>query len=375
MRLLKARDAGKSSEIIEHLVEKRIPPEWVQMAETSDSLIQSTSPNTPKSSFYVPESVSGWVKTMDRDAGDDEKDFARLGDGNFVPDTKLTKYGMSATGAFYAVRTASPDRMIEILQDMKIVPNPHVASEIVSRIEYLSTTLSVKTIRLLLGALSDVPDIADLVKSDSIKSMVRSLGNEILCRFHALSLYSCASILTSLAKLKCVEPGTLNILAIAFEKLSVDPATLAKLSDKRIVEHTLSVMKAYRDLGYSSQVVSETSMRVFEDRKGTISLDELVSFLEILDKRNEEWIVKSLETRIDQSSADELLRLVSISEPESHENIRRIVQSNFVSRCRQQGNRWILVDKEIEDEDGLPTKRFVELTCDQVRRVQQILQL
>lgn len=376
-RLLKVRDfkVENTSEFAEHLIERKVPPEWIRAAESSTSLTPITSVNKPNLSSYVPEYVSGWVKTMDRDAGDDERDFSRLGGENFVPDTKLTKYGMSENGVYHAVKTASPTRMIEILQDMKSVVDEPVASEIVSRIEYLSTTLSVKTIRLLLGALSDVPDIANRVGHAKVKSMVRSLGNELLCRFHALSLYSCASILTSLAKLRCVEPGTLNLLGMAFEKLSHDATSLAHLSDNRIIEHTLSIMRAYKELGYSVRVVTDTGLQILKDRKDVMTFDDLVSCVELVDVNGQEWIQRTLEGRIGESTAVELLRLVMICGPVSPETLRKTIRDNYLSRSKQRGDTVVLVDTELEDEDGLPIQKFLELTVEQVQHVRNILQL
>ena len=363
------RTATASSD---HLIEKSIPPEWLKQFD-EDSSTRSTPQK--KSSVFVPGSVSGWVKTMDRDAGDDEKDFARVGVSNFVPDTKLTKYVMNSTGVFYTVKTASPERIIDILHDMKVSVDVDVLTEIVSRIEYLSTTLSVKTIRLLLGALSEVPGVSDGIPSEQIKAMVRALGNEILCRFHALSLYSCACILSSLSKLRCVEPGTLNILGIAFEKLSEDPNTINHLSDQRILEHSLTIIRAFKDLGYSLQVATDTGVKMFNDRQNIARFVDMVDFIKLVGWKSAECLVPTVERRIGESSCDELLRLVAACTVDTPGSVQDAIRTNFLSRMRRRGERVALFDREDEDEDGLPVGIFRELTAAQLRTVRDNLKL
>jgi len=258
---------------------------------------------------------------------------------------------------------------------MKVSVDVEVLTQIVSRIEYLSTTLSVKTIRLLLGALSEVLGVADLIPPEQIKSMVRALGNEILCRFHALSLYSCACILSSLAKLRCVEPGTLNILGIAFEKLSENSNTTNHLSDQRILEHSLTIIRAFKDLGYSVQVVTDTGVKIFNDRQNMARFADMVDFLELVGWKGGECVVVTVERRIGESSCSELLRLVAACTVDTPGSVQDAIRTNFLSRMKRRGDRVALLDREEEDEDGLPAGIFRELTAAQLRTARDNLKL
>lgn len=372
--LPKSRPSLSIPSSVGSLVERNIPPEWsISPVELSVDHL-ATKPQKLSSPIF-PESLSGWIKVMDRDAGDDEKDYARIGSAAVVADTKLAKYEILGTGRFQAVKTASPDCMIEILNDMQNSSSPNVAilNQVISRIEYLSTTLSVKKIRLLLEALGNVTIIG--IDPQAVHVMVRAVGNELLCRFHALTLNSCASILTSLAKLKCVEPGTLNILGIGFERLCNE----SRLDDRRMVEHSLSVMKAYKDLEYPVEGVTDMGLKVIGERVRDLNRDDFFGVIDLVGFKNEivskhDWIVLELPNRVIEATAAQLMTCAELcGKGTTSTQVREIVRDNLISRLQVRSGSLTLLDEEREDEDGLPVRTFSKVNPNQIQTVKNFL--
>ena len=366
------------------LVERNVPPEWLQYADERASMHESGSlvrvPSTPS---FVPSSVNGWAKIMDREAGDDERDYSRVGLSGVVPDTKLLKYEMvsSRNGGIIAIKTASPECMIAILQDMSasMKINVDVVLAIMSRTEYLSTTLSVKRIRLLLEALASVPSVSTQIESKQIKSVVRALGNEILCRFHSLTLFSCASILSSLASLNCREPGTLNLLCMAFEKLC-DPSAndSSTISDKRVLQHVLTIMRAFKELDYSAKAVYDTGLKAFRDRQSVADLNDLIGLLRVIcleeeDASSHDWLDGALVDNLKDASAGQLIELVGILRMYEFPVLKDALAAEIRRRLQSRGGKVVLLDKQVEDDEGLPVRVYFDLDAGRVEKLSGFL--
>jgi hypothetical protein len=130
--------------------------------------------------------------------------------------------------------------------------------EIISRVEYLGPTLSVKKMRLTLAAMAKVPAINE-VPHDVIHRMMQTLGEELLCRFHSMTLLSCCSIAESMASLKNAKhDGILNILKLAFKQNRDEPRE--SLDEDYVMSMEKRMREAYlklgHDFGFEAEAVS-----------------------------------------------------------------------------------------------------------------------
>jgi len=351
-------------------VSRRIPRKWISEEETQ--LDNGKTLDGRRRSKFVPTDMSEWAKSQDRDAGDDEVDFHNDSKNGFVPDTKLAKWEFTR-GKFLCIKTASPDSLINALfettTDHRM--NPTVALEILKRMEYLSTTLSVKQIRLFLEGFAGVMDKADdIVEIDEeLMRTVHALGNEILCRFHSLTLFSCCSILTSLASLSCRDAGTLNVISIAFQRL-VGPSVSPSLADVKIVEYCVNVIEAFDKLGYRLPGVSRSVVEAVKIRP--IGLTDRIRIIHALHPDTDNELREGLFSGIDLDSLrsatiDQLLVLVT--SPDLNQNVLRLLEK----RIRMTRDTAVFLEKAGVDDDGFAVTREVILNEIQIKGLLEVV--
>ena len=230
--------------------------DWLREEERMDKLVpdfNAISENRP--SGYYPSALKEWKRVFDREAGEDEKDVFR-GTGR-VKDTHLFK-GELHNGEYIPLKTASAEKLISLIESNAFNSDPMFWEQILSRMEYLSSTLSVKKIRLILSSLSKVSTLP--VSPEELVRLVHILGHELLCRYHSLTLLSCASIAESLSRLKCKDPGTLNVLVICFKQILQEGSH--KLSDPALVAYADTLQSAFADLKYHVEVLDEVMTTV-----------------------------------------------------------------------------------------------------------------
>ena len=270
----------------------RVPDtEWlaeVNRFDQSSTLTKKTTSNKPSFRQFVPSSALEWNRTHDREAGDDESHLVRRADQELVHDTKLLK-AKTASG-WNAVKTAGPDALIDMIQANASSNDPELWSCILGRIEYLSTTVSVKKIRLILEALAGVNGPLP-IDEDVLRGTVHALGQEMLCRFHSLTLLSCSSVAESMAKLRCRDEGTLNILALAFKQNLEDPTRVAVLTDAQIVDMACGILDAYARLKYVLPTVLDTVLSAIMARLPVVSVSQRIGIIQhCLECGNLDWL-------------------------------------------------------------------------------------
>ncbi len=213
-------------------------------------------------SIHIPDVLHEWRRSEDKQASEDETDVVRLGSSERVPDAKLykVKHGIDT---YVSVHTASSSTLIELATDNQDAADSKFWEQILNRAEYLSSTLSVKKIRLLLDRLANAPN--ECFDEGKLREFVHILGKELLCRYHSMTAYSCASIATSLAKLKCRETGTLNLLALAFEQNVLYPEE--NIPQDMLVQYSLQMKDAFTQLDHLIPLIEKTVAEVLKNQE------------------------------------------------------------------------------------------------------------
>ena len=289
---------------------QRIPDDdWQRETERFESKNELTK-LTNSYKRFVPENALEWQRINDREAGEDE---GTLGD-NFVRDTKLVKAKTSL--GFAAVKTAGIDTLIDILNNNSETADTVLLHEIVSRIEYLGPSLSVKKIRCVLNALAKIDTITQ-VPEDSIKTMMQSLGEELLCRFHSMTLYSCTCIAESIALIPHAKhEGVLNIISLAFKQNIDEPVD--KLTDEQIVNLSLRLLKAYSALDHLLPLVVEAVLKTVACRQASLSTGQRIDVLSLLIPSHmpsilqyAAWLIPISLGELETITAEQCLRFIS----------------------------------------------------------------
>lgn len=214
--------------------------------------------NSHSSDRYVyPECIRSWSRAEDRQASEDAAGIVRLDRDSYVRDAKLYKV-LHGPDNFVAIHTASAETLISLMESNSSNMDTLFWTAVISRMEYISTTLSVKKIRLLLAGLSGAP--ACVLDAESVKEIVHILGRELLYRFHSITPLTCASVASSLAKLGCRDKGTLNILALAFEQHL--PLSKDEVSSDIVHDHSVRLRDAFRSLDYPLPVLDSVLDKV-----------------------------------------------------------------------------------------------------------------
>jgi hypothetical protein len=252
----------------------RVPDEdWLKEAETFEAKNIITKPNNSYKRF-IHETALDWGRINDREAGEDE---GITGD-SFVKDTKLVK-AKSSVG-FAAVKTAGIDTIIDILKNNSNTKDINLLEDIVSRTEYLGPTLSVKNIRSVLERLAKVTNMRE-VSQESIEAMMQTLGEELLCRFHSMTLFSCTSIAESMAAITFAKhEGVLNIISLAFKQNMDEP--IDSLNDEQILDMSVRLLKAYASLDHLLPIVVESVLKTATERRGSLSVGQQIDILTTL---------------------------------------------------------------------------------------------
>jgi hypothetical protein len=219
---------------------------------------------------FLPPALRDWDRTTDRDMD------APVVPDNRIPDTRLFRVRLPS-GEWRAVRLLGRDAIVEVLREGEVPAGDRekFLSEVLNRIEYISSTLSVRNIREILSALA----VRGPVDSPALASAIHGLGEEILVRFSSLTLYSVASISSSLAALGTDHPGLLNILAVAFRQSLVDRA--GDYSDFEIIDHVTVTLEAYHSLDRLLPMVLDSGVEALE-RVGEIPADYRIRLERIL---------------------------------------------------------------------------------------------
>ena len=239
------------------LVPRATHSDWEQEEKKFDSVQKVSSGSYER---FLPESVREWTRIKDREAGDDDCVSFRGEKDQVVMDTKLIK-GMGGPNEWAAVKTAGIDKIIAIIKNSSTENRPALWESVVSRIEYLACTLSVKNIRLVLEALaSRFPEEPIPVSSEAVRLMTRALGQELLCRFHSMTLLSCSRIAKSIAVLSSADKGTLNMIALCF-KQNLDK-TPWQVSDTEVAAMTIEMINAYSKLGHVVPILIDSATAV-----------------------------------------------------------------------------------------------------------------
>ena len=234
--------------------------DWLIEETRMENLVAERFTDSSCKGSYYPASVIDWKRTFDRDAGDDDEDirvkYSR------VPDTGL--YKVKLLEEYVAIKTASAEKLIEIINVSRVDDGVLFWRDILYRLEYISSTLSVKKIRLLLSAMSVSPN-REYIDSNELVRIVHLLGQEMLCRYHSLTLFSCSCIAHSLSLLNCKDPGTLNILVICFKQILHE--TNHSVSNEQIIQFADTVKSAFTTLQYHVDVLDEIMVKVDELRR------------------------------------------------------------------------------------------------------------
>lgn len=232
----------------------------------SNELVHHETRSSDGTSLHIPEALLTWRRPEDKQASEDEPDIVRLGSNATVRDAKLFKVKCDGD-KFVAIYTASSLTLIQIAEANRECVDSEFWEQILSRAEYLSSSLSVKKIRLLLDALANSPP--GIVDEGRMKEFVHTLGVELLHRYHSMTPFTCASVAASLAKLKCRDMGTLNLLALAFEQNVSEPQE--DLEPQLMHKYAIQIRDSFSQLEYAVPVLEETVEKVL---KNAALLDE-----------------------------------------------------------------------------------------------------
>jgi hypothetical protein len=309
---------------------------------------------------FIPDSVLDWKRIQDREAGEDEGLSVT---DSFVRDTHLVKAKTSA-GNCVAVKTSGSDTLLDVIRTNKDLQDPSLWQDVFSRIEYLSSTLSVKKIRLLLEGLSTVSHIRD-VPSELVRSSIEALGQELLCRYHSLTLLSCSSIAHALSVIPGAKhEGTLNILALAFQQNLVEDSH--DLTDRSVIEMTRITLRAFGRLEYPVPVVVESAIKALEVRNRSLSLEDRIDVIELLLSSHPENLVKegpsvmSVSVKeLNEASVDIFLRFLALVSSTNHEGLRKAASQAVKERVKVSDQGISLRDMKLVQ--GVPISTFVQV--------------
>jgi hypothetical protein len=160
------------------------------------------------------------------------------------------------------------------------------------------------------------------VDKDFGHEMMHALGNELLCRYYSISLLSCASISSSMAKLGLKHDGTLNVLALAWKQNFDEPhSDFAIIKDAEIVEMAKRMLKAYSDMEYLVPLVVDAVLGSLKERASILSFSDKFDVVKSLIRErsdaveaNRDWLIQSISSAdLTLSSAQQLVEMITWS--------------------------------------------------------------
>lgn len=328
---------------------------------------------------FMPDSVCDLTRIHDREAGDDEVSFFRSLPDQVVCDTKLIK--ARASNGFQAIKLAGPDTLIDIIRSNHKSSEINVWREILSRIDYIAPTLSVKKIRLLLDALAKADPQVEL---EAVYNMVESLGKEILCRFHALTLWSCCSISESLASLGCCHKGTLNILALAW-KQNLEENTYHEPSPERLVDMCVRMLSAYAKLKLCLPLIVDSVVDELIKNHMHMDFDQRLNIIEtlvvfrpdILDKEAMDLNITNEISGLRALNSNQKLRFFALASKVKNQSMLSAAKTLFNESViiAEDGKRMVVKQETGADEFGKPkfTQNLVTCNHETLRIITEIL--
>lgn len=250
---------------------------WMTEVQSFDSAslgdIQ-TNPGPQSYKWFLNRSVSEWKRVDDREAGEDEGLICP----GIVHDTHLCK-AQSTSHGIVTVKTAGIDAVIDVIVKNKNCISLELWESILSRVEYLSSTLSVKSIRLFLEALSQAK--LDELPRAHMQSTIRAVGQELLCRFHSLTLLSCSSIAHSISLIPGARhEGTLNILLLAF-KQNIEELD-GCVPEDALLSLAVRFLRAFASLDYLLPAVLDATKDVLISLNSRISMEDRLDMIRLI---------------------------------------------------------------------------------------------
>ena len=316
---------------------------------------------------YVPESARSFTRIHDREAGDDDAVSFRTIPNQVVCDTKLIKAKTSS--GFAAVQISGPDTLVDIISENRSSKDVLLWREISSRIEYLSPALSVKSIRLLLKGLAEAkPPFT----SAEMMNLMESLGQEILCRFHSLTLFSCCSIAESMAVLNCSHRGTLNVLALAC-KQNLEEEIRGTITPAKIVDICVRTLSAFDKLRYTPPIIIESVKEALRKNSEQIDIPQRLSVIEtllevrpdFLDHNATGLLITNTCEGLFSLDPDKILKIITLAtKVKGLRDVAKILIENSVI-IAQDGKRMVV--KQLKGMDNLGENKYAQhlLPCTQ----------
>jgi hypothetical protein len=340
----------------------RVPEtEWLKEVESfSDKLITKKKDKKRDLDSFIPDCMLTHTRLHDREAGDDDSVSFREQKDQVVFDTKLLK-GNTSNG-FAAIRLAGPDTLIDMIETNKLIKDDRFWGEIIIRIQYLAPTLSVKKIRLLLRGLADAKlDMKDL----EAKKMIEAIGEEILCRYHCLTLWSCCSIAESLSLLDMCHRGTLNVIALAW-KQQLDEHQGDVIPSERVIDMAIRILSAFSKLGYTPPIIIESVVESLSKDSGRLTAEQRLNAIqtifnirpEILQSESCTGLMTFSSGEIDAMSPALALSLIKIAAVLSHPSMTTLARKLVSERIVVAEDGCQMVIKETKGLDQFGNKRF-----------------
>ena len=318
---------ASSEHVVGPLVSRGVPDFFDQDSEIHKiENISSTREGSGSYKRFIPSEALEWKRLNDREAGEDEG--LAVEPHRRVPDTNLVK---AKTGSGYrAVKTAGIDTIIDILAQ-PIVLESEVVAEIISRVTYIGSTLSVKQIRLFLSAFAKTQCLPP--RREAMEEMMHVLGEELLCRFHGLTLLSCRSIVESMAAIPYARhEGLLNVIAIAYKQNIEEPVTGQTHSDDHIVKCGVEILSSYNKMDYLLPTILETALKSLDSR--TVAFKDKLKVLEILLPKHADIVMSSLVPTcreiVDHWQVDDVMTIVGFA----HDCLRDVAKEALLHGVR-----------------------------------------
>ena len=166
---------------------------------------------------------------------------------------------------------------------------------------------------------------------------------------------------------------------MAFEKLC-DPSAndSSTISDKRVIQHVLTIMRAFKELDYSAKAVYDTGLKAFRDRQSVADLNDLIDLLRVIcleeeDASSHDWLDGALVDNLKDASAGQLIELVGILRMYEFPVSKDALAAEIRRRLQNRGGKVVLLDKQVEDDDGLPVRVYFDLDADRVEKLNGFL--
>lgn len=307
-------------------------PNWMKEVEAFDSETLATNPTRIQGQSYkrfVPDSALEWKRVDDREAGEDEG-LVRHG---ILHDTHLCKADSTSYG-IVTIKTAGIDSIIDVISTNKDVISHELWGNILARVEYLSSTLSVKSIRLFLEEVSRAK--LDQFPREHTHSMIEAIGQELLCRFHSLSLLSCSSIAHSMSLIPGARhEGTLNILSLAFKQNIGEVGN--SVPHDALLSMTVRFLRAYASMDYLIPVVFDATTGILRNLNYRFSVQDRLDMIRLIgdtgsDSPYVSAILPANGGEFGTATADQVLELLRLALSSPNAELESIARTVVASR-------------------------------------------